>query len=127
MKKYDDWNEIKKNISQKSSIYTKEGEIYYASLGENIGYEQNGKGDNFMRPILVYKKFGRDTIFAMPLSSKEKNGRFYFSFSFKDEQISVALLSQARLLDTRRLFSKIGRMKLNDFTMLKKKFNELIN
>ena len=92
MQKFDDWNKLKKNISKKSSVYTKEG--------ENIGYEQNGKGDNFMRPILVYKKFGKDTIFAIPLSSKEKNGR---------------------------LFSKIGRIRSNDFQDLKNKFNELIN
>jgi len=127
MENYDSWNEVKKKISQKKSVYTKQGEIYYASWGYNIGYEQNGKGDNFMRPILVYKKFGKDTILAIPLSSKEKIGRFYFVFSFQKHKMSVALLSQIRLIDTKRLYSKIGRIRSNDLQELKKKFNELIN
>jgi len=127
MQKFDNWNKMKKEISQKSSVYTKEGEIYYASLGHNIGSEQNGKGDKFMRPILVYKKFGKETILAMPLSSQPKEGRFYFSFTFQPNKISVALLSQIRLLDTKRLYSKIGRIRQNDLINMKKKFNELTN
>jgi len=125
MENYDNWNEIKKKISEKKSVYTKQGEIYYASWGYNIGYEQNGKGKNFMRPILVYKKFGQDSILAMPLSSKLKTGRFYFSFSFQEDKISVALLSQIRLIDTRRLYSKIGRMRAKDLKTLKERFYEL--
>ncbi len=70
MKKFDEWNEVKKQIESKKTVYTKEGEIYYASLGENVGFEQNGKGDTFLRPIVVYKKFGKDSILAMPLSTK---------------------------------------------------------
>ena len=127
MQKFDNWNKMKKEISQKSSVYTKEGEIYYASLGHNIGSEQNGKGDKFMRPILVYKKFGKETILAMPLSSQPKEGRFYFSFTFQPNKIFVALLSQIRLLDTKRLYSKIGRIRQNDLINMKKKFNELTN
>ncbi len=77
MKKFDEWNEVKKKIESKKSVYTKEGEIYYASLGENIGFEQNGKGDIFLRPIVVYKKFGKDSILAMPLSTRVKNKEHY--------------------------------------------------
>jgi mRNA interferase MazF len=125
MENYDKWNELKKKISKKESVYTKKGEIYYASWGKNIGYEQNGKGEKFMRPILVYHKFGKDTILAMPLSTQEKKGRFYFSFSFKKDIVSVALLSQIRLIDTKRLYRKIGRIRKDDLIELKKRFHEL--
>ena len=127
MENYDNWNRVKQKINKKKSVHTKEGEIYYASLGYNIGYEQNGKGDNFMRPLLVYKKFGKDTILAMPLSTQDKKGRFYFSFSFKQDIVSVALLSQIRLIDTRRLYKKIGRIRKDDLIELKKRFYELSN
>ncbi len=125
MKRFDEWNHIKKDVNDKKSVYTKEGEIYYAYLGENIGYEQCGKGERFLRPIVVFKKFGRDSILAIPLTSKEKDGRYYYSFIFKKNKRSIALLSQIRFLDTRRLFKKLGRMKFNDYKMLKRKFHEL--
>lgn len=127
MQSFDKWNELKKEISQKGSVYTKEGQIYYASLGHNIGFEQNGRGDKFMRPILIYKKFGKETILGIPLSSQVKEGRFYYTFSFQANKLSVALLSQIRLLDTRRLYSRLGRMKKDDFIKMKQKLNELIN
>ena len=125
MKDFDSWNEVKKRISNNSPVYTKEGEVYYAILGVNVGYEQDGKGELYLRPIVVYKKFGRDSILAIPLTSQKKSGRFYYSFQFKKDVVSVALLSQIRLLDTRRVYKKVGRMKFNDFKDMKKKFQEL--
>ena len=125
MKNFDSWNEVKKRISNNSPVYTKEGEVYYAILGVNVGYEQDGKGELYLRPIVVYKKFGRDSILAIPLTSQKKSGRFYYSFQFKKDVVSVALLSQIRLLDTRRVYKKVGRMKFNDFKDMKKKFQEL--
>ena len=38
--------------------YFKEREIWWVNLGVNVGFEQDGKGDNFERPILILKKFG---------------------------------------------------------------------
>jgi len=125
LKNFDSWNEVKKRISNNSPVYTKEGEVYYAILGVNVGYEQDGKGELYLRPIVVYKKFGRDSILAIPLTSQKKSGRFYYSFQFKKDVVSVALLSQIRLLDTRRVYKKVGRMKFNDFKDMKKKFQEL--
>ena len=125
MKRFDEWNEIKKKIADKRTVYTKIGEIYFAYLGENIGYEQCGKGEKFLRPIIVFKRFGRDAILAIPLTTKPKEGKYYFGFSFRGDKESIALLSQIRFLDTRRLLKKIGRMKSSDFEKLKGKFNEL--
>ena len=75
----------------------------------------------------MYKKFGKESILAIPLSSQPKDGRFYYSFSFQTDKISVALLSQIRLLDTRRLYSRLGRIKKDDFIKMKQKLNELMN
>ncbi|PID34747.1 MAG: hypothetical protein CR971_01625 [candidate division SR1 bacterium] len=33
-------------------------EIWYVSLGNNIGYEEDGKGNDYKRPVLVLKKLG---------------------------------------------------------------------
>ncbi len=43
-KDFDIWNEKKKTIDLKiNTIYFKEGEIWWISLSQNIGYEMNGK------------------------------------------------------------------------------------
>lgn len=73
MKDFDNWNEIKKKTS-KDNTYRgfKEREIFYAKIGKNIGFEQNGTGNKFIRPILILKKFNRSLFYAIPLSTTEK-------------------------------------------------------
>ena len=60
MKDFDQWNELKKKIEVEKNEpdkFPKEGEVWMSSLGKNIGFEQNGSGDNFSRPVLIVKKF----------------------------------------------------------------------
>ncbi len=76
MKEFDKWNDIKKTIENNKFIHTKTGEIYNCLLGENVGFEQSGKGDAFLRPVLVFKKFSKNTILAIPLfSSLRRNSK----------------------------------------------------
>jgi hypothetical protein len=83
MKKFNEWNEVKKRTDAKEVVANfKEREIYWANIGENIGYEQNGKGNDFMRPILVFRKFSRTMFFGIPLSTTTKEGSFFFEFEF---------------------------------------------
>ena len=35
------------------SVSFKERDIFWVSIGQNIGYEQNGKSDIFSRPVLI--------------------------------------------------------------------------
>ena len=55
---FNQWNDVKKRTQEKTvTAYFREREIYWANLGKNIGYEQNGKGEDFMRPILIFRKY----------------------------------------------------------------------
>ena len=55
MKNFDDWNIVKQRTEQKQHIANfKEREIFWANIGENIGFEQSGKGNDFMRPLLIF-------------------------------------------------------------------------
>jgi len=127
-KKFTSWNNIKINIEKKKEkIYFKEREIYWANIGENIGFEQGGKGDDFTRPLLIFKKFSNNIFFGIPLSTKRKNGTFFFEFIFKDNKISTALLVQTKMYDVKRLDKKIGKISVEDFKRLKIKFNKLLN
>lgn len=125
---YDKWNNTKQNLTRKKeTIYFKEREIYWANIGENIGFEQNGKGDDFTRPLLIFKKFSKNIFFGIPLSTKKKNGSFFFEFSFQENKKSTALLIQTRMYDVKRLDKKIGKMTNSDFSRLTKEFKDLIN
>jgi mRNA interferase MazF len=129
MKKFDEWNEVKKRTDNKIILPSfKQREIYWANIGENIGFEQNGKGENFMRPLLVFKKFSNNMFFGIPLSTQKKNdGSFFFEFSFKNDELSTALIVQGKLYDAKRLDRKIGKISLEDFEKLKSKFKDLFS
>jgi mRNA interferase MazF len=127
MKQYDAWNEVKKvaNLNEKN-IYFKERDIFWIKLGENIGYEQNGKGNKFQRPVIVVKKYTSDMFLGVPLSTTLREGTFFFQFSFVENEISTALLVQNRLFSSKRLIKKIGKIKEDDFEKLKIKLRDLI-
>ena len=53
---YNAWNQKKQSINKASSsreIYFRERKIWWCSIGLNIGFEENGKGKLFNRPVLV--------------------------------------------------------------------------
>ena len=56
-KDFDKWNEKKKQIDAKGcGPFFHEREIWWSSLGFNVGFEQDGKGEKFGRPVLVFKQ-----------------------------------------------------------------------
>ncbi|MFA5427426.1 MAG: type II toxin-antitoxin system PemK/MazF family toxin [Sulfurimonas sp.] len=127
MKKFDNWNEVKKQIDNKTKIsIPKEREVYWACIGENIGFEQNGKSELFTRPVLVFKRFNRNIFFGVPLSTQIKDGNFFFTFTLNGE-LSNALLVQGKLFDIRRLEKKIGMISKDEFSQLKLKFKDLLD
>ena len=128
MKNFDKWNEVKKRINGKiKTPQIRQREIYWANIGENIGFEQNGKGEDFMRPLLIFKKFSNTMFFGIPLSTQQKEGDWFFEFSFLEDKSSTALIVQGRLFDAKRLDRKIGKMSIEDFESLKMSFKELFN
>jgi len=131
MKEFDKWNEVKKEIEKDSvSFGYKNRDIFYIKMGQNVGFEQNEKGDSFVRPVVILKEFNQNMFFGIPLSSQIKEGRFYYAFSFmKGSSLSanIALLSQMRLFSSKRLLNKIGVMDKESFEEMKTKFKKLID
>lgn len=119
---FDKWNKIKKNTNKDKNLrYFHEREVFYIRLGKNIGFEQNGKGQEFIRPVVVIKKFSKYIFWGIPLSRMTKKGKYYYNFSFLDGVTSSALLSQLKLIDTRRLLNKIGVVDKMDMQEIKKR------
>jgi mRNA interferase MazF len=58
MKPFSEWSIEKERInSSKKRPLVKCGEIFWCSVGLNVGVEYDGKGKKFLRPVLVLKKF----------------------------------------------------------------------
>ena len=124
--------DFKKWMTQKAKIHNDkvrpffhEREVWFSSLGENVGFEQDGGGEKFMRPMLIFKKFNNEVVWALPLTRTEKTGKYYFRISLitddgnADDRPSVVILSQIRLVDAKRLQYKAGTIKENEFVKLK--------
>ena len=57
-KDFDNWNILKKRIDfQKNTFLPRAGEVCLCVMGINIGFESNGKNDNFVRPVLILKTY----------------------------------------------------------------------
>jgi len=126
-KKFNEWSQLKVTLhNRKKEQYFKVRDIFWASIGVNIGYEQDGKGEIFSRPILVVKKYSKNIFFGVPLSTQIKQGSFFFTFNLNDKE-SNALLVQGRIYDIKRLENKIGKISQDDFKQLKLKLRELLD
>lgn len=118
-KDFDKWNSEKTKTDTKNDrVFFHEREVWWCKMGINIGFEQDGKGDTFARPVLIFKKFNNEVCWALPLSTRIKKGKFYFSIDLEDGIKRVAILSQLRLIDAKRLYQKIGAMNDTDYKEL---------
>ncbi len=113
-KHFDEWSKKKKEIhySHSPPLYH-EREIWWLAIGENIGAEINGKGTDFLRPVLIIRKYG-NLFFGVPLSSQIHQGMWYDQFEYKNK-LQCALLSQASTFSANRLRYKMGRMPMLSF------------
>lgn len=120
-KDFQNWHNKKSQVDGiEKRPFFHEQEIWFCYIGVNVGFEQDGAGNDFQRPVVIIRKFNNSVCWIVPLSKTEKRNKYYFAFQFDDTTVSVAILSQIRLLDAKRLSRKIGKM-------AKGKFRELIN
>ena len=126
-KNFDEWNEVKKHIEIKEKTrFCKAREIWWCGLGQNIGDEENGKGKDFRRPILILKKLSKNTSLIVPITKSLKEHKFRIKIGIiKNENASV-IMSQIKTIDTKRLSLKIGMIDKNIFEQIKKSFRHLI-
>lgn len=129
MKQFDGWAKKKNSIHHTlKNKWVVKREVWWCTLGVNIGSEEDGKGIDFLRPVLVIKVYGFTSAVVIPLSTVIKTGPFYFSLGKIGDEggISTALLSQMRLIDTKRFVEKIGKIDAEKFNEIKKAIQELL-
>ena len=124
-KDFDSWNQKKKIIQARSfQRFVHEREIWWCTIGLNVDDEEDGKNEQFERPVLIIKKFNRHIVLAVPLTTKSKNNKYYFNFEHDGIQFA-AIMSQLRLLSTKRFSRRIRKINQNLFNEIKKKITEV--
>ena len=111
-------------LRDRRNIYFKEGEVWWYSVGLNIGEEEFGKGPTFERPIFIFKKFTKNSFLGLPLTGSEKEGSWYVQIAIKGRGSSV-MLNQARVFDRKRLRRRIMVANQREVELIKAKFREL--
>lgn len=120
-KKFIDWIFHKIHIEQSlSRLDFHEREVWWCHLGVNVGSEQDGKGEHYARPVLVFKKFNKEICWAIPITTKEKIGKFYVKIFLNKNEARWVIISQLRLIDSKRLIDKICRISKDDYDLVTK-------
>ncbi len=116
IKYFTNWIKIKELLhnSGHKPPYFKEREIWWCSIGENVGTEINGKSNYFRRPILIVKKLDRYSFLAVPLTTNDKKGTWYVQITHNNNK-STVVVSQIRHFDYRRLDKKMVTLDEADF------------
>lgn len=119
-KDFDSWHKVKKRLEaiQKPPFFN-EREIWWCSVGVNIGFEVYGKGRLFTRPVLIFRKQSAYTFLGIPLSTKLKDREDYFKFEFQNKLVS-AQLNEIRRFDSRRLADKLGKLSTSKYEAIQK-------
>lgn len=126
MKRFLDWIVLKERLhaTDHRPPLVSEGDIWWASVGENVGSEINGKSDLFSRPVVILKKLSHEFYFVVPTTTRERRGTWFVAFR-QAARTMAACLHQARAIDHRRLSSKLGSVDDEDFERIKSGFRNL--
>jgi len=123
---FTDWAGLKPKLHfSERELYFKERQIWWTSIGQNIGSEQNGKRGNFERTVLVFKKFNKDTFLGMPISTKIKIGAHRYVFSSKGKEFCLNL-SQMRVMSSKRLLRLVGNISSPDYQKIVQMFRDMV-
>ncbi|KKU58626.1 MAG: hypothetical protein UX81_C0020G0010 [Parcubacteria group bacterium GW2011_GWA2_47_12] len=126
-KDFDGWNTSKKRIHKKeeNKLYHAR-EIWWCYLGVNIGFEQDGSEIEHRRPVLILAGLSAHTCFALPLTTAPTNHPMRPSIGNINGKKARALLSQLRVIDTKRLVRKIGYLNQETFEHIRKAVKNLL-
>ena len=121
------WNEIKKKLHH--NVYEKfyhTREIWWCALGANIGHEEDGSGEGYRRPVLILKGLSTDTCLVVPLTTSTQRHALRPSVGIIGGKEAHALLSQMRVIDTRRLVRKIEYLEKPRFEIIRKTARDML-
>lgn len=125
-KDFDKWNSRKKELNEIEPNFYHSREVRWCSLGINIGFEQDGTSEAYKRPVLIVKGFSRHVCLVVPLTTSPKKNPYHFGVGNIEGQEAFAILSQIRLIDTKRLHARLAVLGKDKFEEIRKAIRDLI-
>ncbi len=114
--KYLDWAKLKFRINaRKKDIFPRRREIWWASLGQNVGVEINGKNSQFERPVLVLRVFNTHSYLVVPITTNTKENQYKYLFNNELNQPNAVNLAQMRTISSKRFLRKLWVLGDTDF------------
>lgn len=124
---FNQWNEKKKGTNFKGERpHFLSGQIWWAQIGQNIATEVAGKGGDFLRPVIILQRVYGNACLAIPLTSQDRKGDYYFRFLDSKGIAQYALLAQTRYLDGKRLKYQMADTKKEDLDKIRDAICRLI-
>lgn len=126
MKKFDEWNIVKKNTeNQNFTLTVKPREIYWVKIGINIGNEEFGKDADFTRPVIIIRRLTKDLFIGIPITTTLKDNDYFHQFSYTNKTRGIiensAMILQLRTYSVKRVLNKIGKINTEDFKKILEK------
>ena len=119
-KDFDRWSKKKQILdSREVSFGVYVGEIWWCSLGVNIGTEIDGKNEDYERPALILRHLSKDMVLVAPITNTEHKD--IFSFPIKTHKVDSFLkLNQIRAVSTKRFSRFVDIVSRDQFIEIKK-------
>ncbi len=128
-KEFDRWNELKKKLERRfdkvNPPFFNEKEVWFTYIGINLGHETDGKSELFLRPVLVVRKYNKNLFLAAPLSTKGKDNDYYLNIGKVDSKQAFLLISQIRVMSSKRLAYKIHKLSDKMFARITEKLADV--
>jgi mRNA-degrading endonuclease toxin of MazEF toxin-antitoxin module len=130
------WSLLKAKLNERTisdvlplhtSLVAKPRELWWCHIGLNIGSEQDGKSEEYERPVVIISKLSSTTYLIAPTTSKYKNDLYRIKVSTHNDKFSYALIDQIKVIDARRLKRKIGVILEKDFNDCKRQIIALLH
>ena len=105
-------------------------EIWWCSVGVNVGVEQDGKNQLYERPVLIIRKFNQSLFLGVPLSTKLKDYPFRHNLYYRNNGKLIegqAILPQMRSYDAKRLSRVIARLGTKQYDSLMDEVAKMLN
>lgn len=134
IKDFDNWNNSKKLIDENDrQVFGYPREVWWCSLGVNIGAEIDGKNENFERPVVVMRVYNKEMMFVLPTTGRARTDKFHMPIEIDavDQKTGEIYkktvyikLTQARVISNKRLIRKVDVINENDFKKIQNVFKD---
>lgn len=126
-KNFTQWNTQKQKIHDVgTSKFYHVREVWWCALGVNVGSEQDGGGEEYRRPVVILKALGPTTCLVVPLTTSTHTHQYRLPIGEVNDENATALLSQIRVVDTKRLVRKVDVISKETFEHIRKAARDML-